>query len=106
MSHTVDWVAVRDFLYRRPVGRTCVVAGSPEWRALPDDDPQKLAALVIAGSRWVLEEQVAEQRARRDAEKAAAVEVARAADWTAVARRIRDRDAALRTGARIPRKRL
>lgn len=103
-GYGVDWVAVRDFLYRRPVGRTHIVAGSSEWQALDDNDPEKLTALLIAGSRWCLEEQIAELHARRGAEKAAAVEIASAADWTAVARRIRDRDNALRSGAHIERK--
>ena len=103
-GYSVDWTAVRDFLYRRPVGRTHIIAGTPEWCELPDDDPRKVTALIIAGSRWVLEEEIAELQARRDAEKAAAIEIAAARDWVAVARRIRDRDLALRTGAHIPRR--
>lgn len=106
-GYVVDWDAVRTFVCRVLVGVTRTglpVAGTAEWSALGDDDPRKLAAVLCAGSRWVLEAEIAELQARRDAEKAAAIEIAAARDWVAVARRIRDRDLALRTGAHIPRR--
>ena len=92
MSYDVDWVAVRDFLARHPVGPTHIIAGSPEWQALDDDDPAKLAALITAGSRWVLEQNLEELDQQRAAKKHAAIEIATALDWTRVAKRIRDRD--------------
>ena len=111
----IDWTQVRDFIYRRPVvavapggviGKpvTIPVAGSPDWVALDDDDPTKTAALVIAGSRWVLEETTAQIADRRTAEKDAAIEISQARQWSTVAQRIRDRDAALRSGGYIPRR--
>ncbi|UPG69339.1 DUF2742 domain-containing protein [Gordonia hongkongensis] len=105
MSYGVNWGAVRDFVCRLPARpKTTIIAGSPEWCALDDDDPAKLAALITAGSRWVLETECTEIQNRRDAEKAAAVDLAQARDWAAVAQRIRDRDTALRNGAYIARK--
>ncbi|GAA12578.1 DUF2742 domain-containing protein [Gordonia alkanivorans] len=104
-EYAVTWDPVHAFVGRVLGGRTTtIVAGTPEWCALDDNDPAKITALLIAGSRWCLEEEIAQLHASRDAEKAAAVEVVEAADWTAVARRIRNRDIALRTGAHIPRR--
>lgn len=106
-GQVVEWEPVREFVHRLLVGVNHTglpVAGTAEWQRLADTDPHKTAAVLCAGSRWVLEEQIADLQARRDAEKAAALEIVQAADWTAVARRIRDRDNALRSGAHIPRK--
>ncbi|OPX14383.1 DUF2742 domain-containing protein [Gordonia sp. i37] len=100
-------------MYRRPVVPTLTgigapvvlpIAGSPEWAALNDTDSRKLAALVIAGSRWVLERELDEIHCQRSALKQAAAGVSEARDWAAVARRVRDRDEAIRSGAYIPRK--
>ncbi|KSU59648.1 MULTISPECIES: DUF2742 domain-containing protein [unclassified Gordonia (in: high G+C Gram-positive bacteria)] len=95
MSGHVDWDAVRAYVHRvlADVTHTGLpVAGTPEWCQLHDDDPAKLAALVIAGSRWVLEEEIAEINWQRDALKRASIAVAQARDWAQVARRIRERD--------------
>lgn len=113
MTDGLDWSAVKDFLARRPVVPTLTkigapvvlpVAGSPEWAVLNDGDPRKTAALIVAGSRWVLEQQLDGMRWQRSALKQAAVGVSEARDWAAVARRVRDRDEAIRSGAYIPRK--
>ncbi|WP_055474912.1 DUF2742 domain-containing protein [Gordonia sp. HS-NH1] len=107
MTHEIDWQPVHRFVHRLLAGvdhTGLPLAGTRGWQALDDTDPRKLAAVLCAGSRWCLEEQIAELHARRDAQKAAAVEIAAAADWSAVARRIRDRDNALRSGAHIERK--
>lgn len=105
MSDQIAWEPVRDFVYRLLSGcTTTIICGSPEWVALPDDDPQKVAALLIAGSRWCLDESIDEIHWQRDALKRAATAVSEARDWAAVAKRIRDRDQALRTGAHIPRR--
>ncbi|OPX17039.1 hypothetical protein B1964_01750 [Gordonia sp. i37] len=69
-------------------------AGSTAWIALDDDDPRKAAALLVAGSRWVLEQELDRLDAEREASKAAAIEIAQARDWARVAQRIRGRDAA------------
>ena len=70
------------------------IAGSTAWIALGDDDPRKSAALLVAGSRWVLEQELDRLDAERAQSKAAAVEIAQARDWARVAQRIRGRDAA------------
>ena len=79
------------------------LAGSPDWCELGDGSPAKLLAVLVAGSRWVLESDLAAREDRRHALKDAAVEVSDAADWSAVAKRVRDRDAAIRSGAYIER---
>lgn len=89
----ISWDPVKDFLYRVLGGRTTsIIAGTPEWIALDDDDPQKSTALMVAGSRWCLEEEIAQIRERRHAIKDAAIAVAEARAWASVARFIRDRD--------------
>jgi hypothetical protein len=113
MTEGLDWSAVQAFLYRRPVVPTTdrigapvvlPVAGSAEWCALDDADDRKSAALLVAGSRWVLQQQLDQLDAGRAARKDAATEISQARDWSAVAKRIRDRDDAHRRGAFIPRK--
>ncbi|MCX2755506.1 DUF2742 domain-containing protein [Gordonia sp. 4N] len=93
MSYDVDWVAVRDFLARHPIGRTQVIAGSPEWCALDDKDPQKLAAVITAGSRWVLEEEIEQHRRRREAQKAMAIGLLEELPWKKIRQQMEDRDA-------------
>lgn len=85
-------------------GGPAPAAGSPAWRALADGDRAKLLAVLTAGTRAVLEDELAALTARRHAAKSAAIEVAQAEDWSAVARRVRDRDQALRSGAFIERR--
>ena len=89
----ITWDPVRDFVRRVLGGRhTTIVAGTPEWIALPDDDPAKTIAVLTAGSRWVLEQSLDQLDDRRAAAKEAAVDIAEARDWARVAQRIRDRD--------------
>lgn len=59
--------------------------GSPEWSALPDDSPAKLAA-VFDGARHHALRLEAGQAARAEASRA----IAAAADWGQVAQRVRD----------------
>ncbi|MEP9391681.1 DUF2742 domain-containing protein [Gordonia sp. VNK1] len=75
-------------------GRPAPAAGSPEWVALSDEHPAKLIAVLTAGTLHVLTEQMQVLASRRDAAKDAALAVSEAADWTRVAKRIRDRDQA------------
>lgn len=89
---SIDWDPVRAFVHRVSAVPTTITAGSPEWVALADDDPAKLAAVLIAGSRWVLEYELDLIDQRRAAEKDAAVTISRALDWARTAKRIRDRD--------------
>lgn len=105
MSYQVDWAAVRDFLYRRPVGRTQIIAGSPEWQALDDDDPQKIAALITAGSRWVLEEEIDQLARRRQAQKDMAIGLLEELPWKKIRQQIADRDAFYRKNPDLKRRR-
>lgn len=101
----ITWGPVRDFVYRVLGGRTTtIVAGTPEWIALPDDDPDKLLAVLTAGSRWCLETELDQIDQRRINAKHAAIEVATALDWTRVAKRIRDRDQFYRDNPDLRRK--
>ncbi|MFV8233697.1 DUF2742 domain-containing protein [Mycolicibacterium fortuitum] len=71
-------------------------AGTPSWCALSDSDPRKLLALALAGEHHVLRVETA-QAAMADASR----EISRAADWSAMAQRIRNRN----RSAYIPRRR-
>lgn len=74
-------------------------AGTPAWCALADDDPRKLLACAIEGVHHVLRVEIAQEQ-RAEASKA----VAAAADWSAIARELQQRDAARKSGARIERR--
>lgn len=106
-SYDITWGPVRDFVRRVLGGRhTTIVAGTPEWIALPDDDPAKTIAVLTAGSRWVLEHQLDQLDEQRAAAKAAAIEISEARDWAVVAKRIRDRDAFYREHPDLRRKKV
>lgn len=103
---TDRYAAVRDYVQRLvgTSGGSTPAAGSPEWCALADGDQAKLIAVLTAGTRAVLvEDELAALDDRRCAAKETAIEVAQAANWSDVARRVRDRDQALRSGAYIGR---
>lgn len=94
MSYVVNWEAVRDFVYRLPARpNTTIIAGSPEWCALDDTDPAKLAALITAGSRWVLEEEIDQLARRREAQKAMALGLLEELPWKKIRQQMADRDA-------------
>lgn len=93
MDDEITWDPVRDFVRRVLGGRhTTIIAGTPEWAALDDNDPEKTVALLTAASRWALEQELDQIDQRRAAAKDAATDISQARDWTAVAKRIRDRD--------------
>ncbi|MDH3026836.1 DUF2742 domain-containing protein [Gordonia alkanivorans] len=102
---TDRYTSVRDYVQRLvgTAGGPAPAAGSPEWCGLPDGDRAKLLAVLTAGTRAVLEDELAALADRRHAQKSAALEVSRATDWTSVARRVRDRDQAHKSGAYIGR---
>ena len=105
MSTPINWQPVHTFVGRLLAGRTTtIIAGTEEWIALPDDDPAKTIALLTAGSRWCLETELDQIDLRRAAAKAAAVDLAQARDWSAVAQRIRDRDAFYKANPDLARK--
>lgn len=72
-----------------------LIAGTPRWCELRDDDARKLLALVLGGVRDALHNDT-EQQHRSEA----SYEIANAEDWTAVARRVQTG----RGAAYIPRK--
>jgi hypothetical protein len=60
------------------------MAGTPEWVALPDDHPAKIAALFDAAQHWALRVETCQV-----AECEASHAISAAADWSAIATRIR-----------------
>jgi hypothetical protein len=62
------------------------MVGTPEWCALDDDDPVKLAALLDAAQHWALRVETC-QEAHCDASR----QVSGAVDWSALAREINQR---------------
>jgi hypothetical protein len=84
-SREIDWYSVWCFV-RPLLRRTCPYPGAPEWCSLPDADPRKCAAVLLAGALWSLNES-----ARQDSERQAHAAIRESADWTAVARRRRGR---------------
>lgn len=56
------------------------MAGTPQWCALDDDDPVKLAALLDAAQHWALRVET-NQQAECEASRA----ISAAADWSAIA---------------------
>jgi hypothetical protein len=63
------------------------VPGSPEWCALDASDARKLAAVLDGCQHWCLRLET-EQQARAEASRA----ISAAADWSNVAREIRQRN--------------
>lgn len=98
----VSWDPVAAFVRRRV--SACPVAGTPEWVALADDDPRKLHAVLVAGSRWVLEVDLAQRDHRRAALKDAAVDLSHALPWARIAREISERDAFYRANPHLRRR--
>jgi hypothetical protein len=76
-----------------PIAGALPMAGSPDWCALEDTDPRKLAALLDAAQHWALRVETA-QEARCEASRA----VSAAADWSGIAT-----ETFWRRGAYIPR---
>lgn len=64
-------------------------------------DRAMFCALLTAGVRGCLEQELDALEDKRDAMKAVAVDVSLAADWSAVAQRVRTRDAAIKSGAYV-----
>jgi hypothetical protein len=66
---------------------TWPMAGTPDWCALPHEDPAKLAALLDAAQHWALRVETCQQ-AQCQASRA----VSGALDWAALARKIHVRN--------------
>lgn len=58
-------------------------AGTPAWAALPDGDPRKLLALVVAGEHHVLRTEIAQELRAHAAE-----DIWTGEDWTQVASQV------------------
>lgn len=87
-SRQVAWFKVYEFVEQLLAGMVSrPAAGTPEWCALPDTDPRKLAAVLDAGVHWTLRIDT-EQEHRAEASK----DVSAAADWSAVGRRMLSRN--------------
>lgn len=83
-SRQVAWVAVLEFVQRLGIDPTTVItAGTPAWRQLDDEDPDKLAAVLAAGVHHALRMDLA-QEALAEASR----EIASAAPWGELGRLI------------------
>lgn len=91
MIDEINWQPVHLYVSRLALPVSLPIAGTPDWLAASDDD--KAAGLIIAGSRWCLEEEMLAIRRRRAHMKLASIEVSQSKQWAAVARQLRDRDA-------------
>ena len=85
-SREVDWFRVWTFV-RPLLRRTCPYPGTPAWAELSDHDPDKIAAVLLAGVLWALNED-----ARQDASVQASHAISAAADWHRIAGHIYDRE--------------
>jgi hypothetical protein len=92
----VSWFAVHEYVEALSLAGDHPIAGTPDWCALPDDDPRKLAAVLDAGRRDALRIET-EQQERAQASR----DIAASTDWAAVARSI----SRGRGGAYVPRSR-
>src|SRR5690625_3361595 len=98
-SKQVCWTTVLEFVQRRGVDPTSVLtAGTQRWADLDDNDPDKLGAVLAAGVHHALRQDSAQQ-ARAEASHG----ISASTDWGQVAREIRQRSDARRSGARIER---
>ena len=80
-SQQVAWYEVHTYVapILEAVG-SWPMAGTPEWCALPDSDPAKLAALLDASRHWSVH-----LDSLQEASAEASRDVSGAADWSAVA---------------------
>jgi Protein of unknown function (DUF2742) len=87
-SQQVSWWDVHTFVspWLEVVG-SWPTAGTPEWCALPDGDPAKIAALCDAAHHHALRIEMAQQ-----AMAEASRDLSAATDWSAVSREIRQRN--------------
>ena len=88
-NQQVSWWDVHTYVTAvlEHLGRPYPVAGTPAWCALADDDPAKTAALLDASRHWALRMETCQQ-----AECEASHAISAAADWSAIARNIKDRN--------------
>ena len=94
-SRQVAWWLVYQLVAGHLGSQPQVIAGTPAWQQLPDDHPDKWAAIWWAAVWWALETDI-----RQECLADTSHEISRAADWPALARRL----AQGRGAAYIPRK--
>ena len=87
-SRQVAWWSVYELLAPLLGDRPPALPGTPAWQQLPDDHPDKWRALLWTSVWWSLI-----QDTRQEAAADASHEIAAAADWSALARRITSRSA-------------
>lgn len=97
-SRQVSFWEVHQWAERWIAGREFPMAGTVAWQLLADTDPAKWAAVLDAAQHHILRVETA-QEARAEASHAVSASV----DWSQVAREIRQRTDARRSGARIER---
>jgi hypothetical protein len=87
-SQQVSWWDVHLFVdqHLAAVGDWPMI-GSPEWCQLPDDHPQRWAAILSAAEMWA---ELVERN--QEARAVASRDVEAAQDWPAIAREIRQRN--------------
>lgn len=103
-SRQVSWVEVYAFAQKWAAGQgimlnPSVIAGTPQWCGMPDEDAHKLMALIIGGVREALRNDTY-QSDLAEASKA----IAACADWSVMARSNRQRADAIASGTYIPRR--
>jgi hypothetical protein len=89
-SQQVNWWAVHEFTehVKGALGvQVWPTVGTPAWCALPDDDPVKWAAVADAAQHWALRVEES-QRAECQASHA----ISAAADWSAIAIDVQERE--------------
>ncbi|WP_347957937.1 DUF2742 domain-containing protein [Gordonia aichiensis] len=106
MTYAVNWDAVHPYVRRVLRGQygNLPILGTQEWQDLEDSDPAKVAAILVAGDRWALEQDLLQRQQAREALKEAAVIASQEIDWKRVSKVIADRDAFYREHPDLRRK--
>ncbi|MCV7176764.1 DUF2742 domain-containing protein [Mycolicibacterium sphagni] len=86
----MNWHEVYLYAERLAAGRGValdhqLLAGTPRWCGMPDTDARKLMSLLLGGVRDALRNDT-----RQEAVSDASSEISTAADWPAVAQRVRN----------------
>lgn len=86
-SREVAWFEVHQYVGQLVAVASWPTAGTPDWCALDDDDPRKLAAVLYGGVHWALRLDTLGQELSQ-----ASREIAQSADWAALSRTIHRRN--------------
>lgn len=85
-SRQIGWWSVYELLAPLLGDRPPALPGTPAWQQLADDHPDKWCSLLWAAVWWSLAQDI-----RQEAAAEASREIAAAADWSGLARRITSR---------------